>query len=71
MPSISMFFGIVITMNYLDHEPPLTSMLGTQGTRRPSRLMAILSSGTCPVGSSSSSPHGQPSTPTSFWRTGI
>lgn len=22
MPSISMFFGIVITMNYLDHEPP-------------------------------------------------
>lgn len=22
MPSISMFFGIVITMNYVDHQPP-------------------------------------------------
>ena len=22
MPSISMFFGIVITMNYADHQPP-------------------------------------------------
>lgn len=22
MPSISMFYGIVITMNYIDHQPP-------------------------------------------------